>query len=459
MKRGVNPKVSLNRTLIPLLNKSSPYLVIIFTSYIFADLFLPVLYTDDYWAIQAGHLETSPLETFSGIIGSTSPTYSVWISWISSSVVFGTVSTTSYAFCWGFINWYLLQVFAYRNFGIRIALMFLFVALFIDPNSHQMVFWSLLAVNSFSQHLIPIIIFHFWLRRTISSIQNSKFTLIEHFLFILLLGFPGEILLALFFTVSYLLLMNCRQAKKLFPIGIYLTLCAFMIIASRFSPGSENRAKLLDSPDSIDVVISRVSTFLLFFAKTVILQVILCIFIGFVLSCFGTRARRISNCVASLTIQFTSLFLGTLVVCVYAYQSVYHFVGLYVLGTALGLALGIEMNKATLMNIDTKTFPVIDRLAFSAVALVTCLIFSSTNLNYARSESERFWLYIGVQKALRANSERLPHIFRDTQGNEIGPNIPSWKSYSPFVFDYTDMGILDSYEVWINGLRRDNFNS
>jgi hypothetical protein len=123
------------------------------------------------------------------------------------------------------------------------------------------------------------------------------------------------------------------------------------------------------------------------------------------------------------------------------------------LGTALGLILGIELNKATLVKIDTKTFPVIDRLVFSAVALVACLILSSTNLNYARLESERFWLYIGVQEALRTNDERLPHIFKDTQGNEIGPNIPSWISYSPFVFDYTNLGIRDSFEAWIRGLR------
>ena len=418
-----------------------------------AYLFPAVMYTDDYSFL--GLKQLGPLfQSTWDMSQVNSPVYSVYIFFWLTSSIFMFQPIWFYLFFMSFCIWILITVTIVRisktlDFPWTVLFPALFVTLFLlDRPSNQNIFWSVQAINSFVQHLIPILILTNWfLFRRIE--KKLKTIFIDTIFVIVLFGFTGEIIIATIICLVVLLIQSKLREAHLIPL---LWIGLLVVYLNLFSQGAKNRSLLLDRPDNLAEVMNRIEIFSSFLVKENSQVSLVFFLVSAGLGMFlkvEVPLEFLSRCLVLLIVLSVALC-G---VVVSAYQSTYHFVGLNMLIQLVMMFLGFNFSKFLISRINSeikseKSLKILISL-LSLPIFVFISVSVSNNLVNTHSQSRAFVRYsIHLMSKVEPAAKIPVFTFRDSSNTGvIGPNIPAWKSFGLVSMDFADSGIQESINV------------
>jgi hypothetical protein len=413
-----------------------------------ASLFPSVMYVDDYWFFGLKHLG-SPIDAVAKISESNSPVYSVYLLFSITSFIFSSTPIHFYLYFMSFLIWvmFFYTIFRIANESMKnskVIFVGVFLLLFLlDRPSNQNIFWSTQAIGSYIQHLLPILILFNW---TIfrSGKSNRYKILLDLGIGLLLFGFPGEVLIC---TVLYLVYLFVREKSSGIHLPFLIAFGFFIISLNLYSDGARNRGAELNRPENLSDLLNRFFNFYEFLIVDNFVFVLLSIAVGFLLGIF-IECKVTSSLIERCIILLLSLIIAMSVVCVSAYQSIYHFIGINFLLQAISMISGLKLAAWFCQYRDIKFGKrKLNLITFLTIPVVV-FIFAPLpqNISWLHQQSNSFLVYAEL---LLNNGPQLEKIeiytFTDSSRiGVIGPNLPKWQSYGLISLDFVDAGVEEA---------------
>lgn len=416
-----------------------------------ASFFPSVMYVDDYLFFGLKHLG-SPLDAITKISQTNSPAYSVYLLFWTTSFTFSGTPIHFYLYFMSFMIW-ILFIYTIVRLGneimknSKVVFVGVFILLFlIDRPSNQNIFWSTQAIGTYIQHLLPILILVNWIIIRSGKIKYQKI-LLDTGICLLLFGFPGEILICTLLFLCYLLV---REKYSSIHLLLLIAFGFFVVFLNVYSDGARNRGVELIRPENLSDVLNRFFSFYNFLVADNFVFVVISIAVGFLL---GTiiEFKDTNSVTLKCSILLLSLIIAMSIVCVSAYQSIYHFIGINYLLQAISIIFGVKLATRFNQYRDFKSGKEFyGRLLFLSLPVV---MFTSVsipqNIYWLHQQSHSFRVYANL---LLNNGPQLEEfeafIFTDSSSiGIIGPNLPKWQTYGLISLDFVDAGVEEAITV------------